>query len=94
MQTVVNASVKMSPALRARIQHLAEIRKTSAHAVMLQALEAYVSREEKREALRQEGIAAWENYQTTGLHLANAEVLGWMDKIIQGEKVPMPQCHI
>jgi predicted transcriptional regulator len=61
---------------------------------MLQALETFVSREEQREALRQDGIAAWEEYQRTGLHLTNAEVVGWMDKIIQGEKVPMPKCHI
>jgi predicted transcriptional regulator len=61
---------------------------------MLQALEVFVSREEKREAWRQEGIAAWEEYQRTGLHLTNAEVVGWMDKIIQGEKAPMPKCHI
>lgn len=94
MQPVVNTSVKMSPSLRERIQNLAEARKQSAHAVMLQALETFVSREEKREAWRQEGIAAWEEYQRTGLHLTNAEVVDWMDKIIQGEKAPMPKCHI
>jgi len=61
---------------------------------MLQAIEDFVSREEKREAWRQEGIAAWEEYQRTGLHLTNDEVIEWMDKIIQGEKAPMPKCHI
>lgn len=94
MQSVVNTSVKMSPTLRARIQNLAELRKLSAHALMLQALESFVSREEKREKWRQEGIEAWEEYQLTGLHLTNTEVIEWMDKIIQGEKEPMPQCHI
>jgi len=61
---------------------------------MLQAIEDFVSREEKREAWRQEGIAAWEEYQRTGLHLTNDEVIEWMDKIIQGEKAPLPKCHI
>lgn len=61
---------------------------------MLQAIENFVDREEKREALRQEAKAAHEHYMQTGLHLTNDEVVGWMDKIIQGEKVPMPKCHI
>ena len=94
MQATVNTSVKMSPILRERIRNLAEARKQSAHAVMLQALETFVSREEKREALRQEGIAAWEDFQRTGLHLTNTEVVEWMDTIIRGEKAPMPKCHI
>lgn len=94
MQSVVNTSVKMSPILRERILNLAEARKQSAHAIMLQALEAFVSHEEKREAWRQEGIAAWEDFQRTGLHLTNTEVVEWMDKIAQGKKVPMPKCHI
>lgn len=94
MKTVINASVKIPSALHARVVSLAETRKRTPHALMLQAIEDFISREEKREAWRQEGIAAWEEYQRTGLHLTNAEVIGWMDKIIQGEKVPMPKCHI
>ncbi len=94
MQQTVNTSVKMSPILRERIRHLAGVRNLSAHALMLQALESYVSREEKRESWRQEGIAAWEEYQRTGLHLKNSEVVDWMDKVIRGEKAPVPKCHI
>lgn len=94
MQALINKSVKISPELDSRIKNLAELRKQSVHSVMIQALEIYLTREEKREAWRQEGIEAWEEYQKTGLHLTNAEVVGWMDKIIAGENVPMPKCHI
>lgn len=94
MQTVVNTSIKMSPLLRERILNLAKARKQSAHALMLQALETFVCHEEKREAWRLEGISAWEDFQRTGLHLTNTEVIAWMDKIAQGEKMPMPKCHI
>lgn len=94
MKTIINTSVKMPPALHARVTNLAEIRKRTAHTLMLQAIENFVDREEKREALRQEAKAAHEHYMQTGLHLTNDEVVGWMDKIIQGEKVPMPKCHI
>lgn len=94
MKTIINTSVKMPPALHARVTNLAEIRQRTAHTLMLQAIENFVDREEKREALRQEAKAAYEHYMQTGLHLTNDEVVGWMDKIIQGEKVPMPKCHI
>jgi Predicted transcriptional regulator len=94
MQSVVNASVKMSPTLRERIQNLAKVRKQSAHAVMLQALETFVSREERREAWRQEGIAAWEEYKQTGLHLTQEELESWANNISQGERTPMPKCHV
>ena len=94
MQTQpIPASVKLPQGLRDRVKSLAEVRNQSAHAIMLQAIETYVDREEKREALRQEAKAAHEHYMLTGLHLTNEEVIGWMDKIIQGEKVPMPKCH-
>lgn len=94
MQASINSSVKIPSELHSRIKSLADLRKQSVHAVMRQALEAYVSREEKREAWRREGIEAWEEYQKTGLHLTNEEVIGWMDKIISGEKAQMPKCHI
>ncbi len=90
----VNASVKMPPELRDRVQTLAKIRNSSAHALMLQAIERYVDREEKREALRQDGIAAYEEYKRTGLHLTNAEVREWIEQLRQGKKAPLPKCHI
>ena len=87
-------SIKIPSELKGRIQRLAEARQRTPHALMLQAMEAFVSREEQRESLRQEGIAAWEEYQRTGLHLTGDEVRGWMDQIRRGEKVPMPKCHV
>jgi len=94
MKTQINASVKMPPALHARVISLAEARQRTPHALMLQAIEHYVSREEQRESLRQEGIAAWEEYQRTGLHLTGDEVRGWIDQIRRGERTPMPKCHV
>ena len=94
MKTQVNASVRMPSALHMRVVSLAESRQRTPHALMLQAIESYVTREEKREAWRQEGIAAWEEYQRTGLHLTGDEVRGWIDQIRQGKKAPMPKCHV
>lgn len=49
---------------------------------------------ETRKAWLAEGRQAWEDYQRTGLHLANEEVLDWMEKVIQGEDARMPKCHM
>lgn len=52
----------------------AAIRRRSVHEIMIQALERYVSREEKQEAIRQECIKAHDEYKLTGLHVADEEI--------------------
>jgi hypothetical protein len=61
---------------------------------MTPTIESFANREEQREVLRQEAKAANAHYMQTGLHLTNAEVVTWMDTIIQGEKAFLPKCHI
>jgi predicted transcriptional regulator len=95
MQTqALSTSIKIPGELRKRLQSLAETRQRTPHALMLQAIENFVSREEKREAWRQEGIAAWEEYQLTGLHLTGEEVDIWLGELAKGNDVEPPKCHI
>ncbi|WP_417292989.1 CopG family ribbon-helix-helix protein [Desulfovibrio porci] len=91
---VAATSIKISAALKARLQALAEVRQRSPHALMVQALEEYVTREEKREAWRQEGLATWEEYQRTGLHLSHAEAAAWLAELAAGNDAEPPKCHI
>jgi predicted transcriptional regulator len=60
---------------------------------MREAVEQYVSREEKREQLKQDALAAWDHYQTTGLHLNAEEADVWLAKLEAGEKAEAPKCH-
>jgi Predicted transcriptional regulator len=90
----LSTSIKIPGELRERLQSLAESRQRTPHALMIQAIENFVSREEKREAWRQEGIAAWEEYQRTGLHLTNAEAKEWLSQLAAGDNVEPPKCHI
>lgn len=53
-----------------------------------------MEREKKREQLRQDALAAWNHYQTTGLHLAAEEADAWLAKLEAGENAPAPECHI
>ena len=60
---------------------------------MREAIEEYVSREEKRQSFLQDSIDAWNHYQETGLHLTHQEVDTWLAKLEAGEDAPIPECH-
>ena len=81
MATSSTTSLKLDQKLKQRVQRLAASRRRSAHWVMREAVEQYVGREEKREKLRQDALAAWNHYQTTGLHATAAEADAWLAKL-------------
>ena len=97
MQTQANSSpisIRLPAELKARVQGLAAMRPRSTNALVVQAVAAFVEREEKREAIRQECIAAHEHYQRTGLHVTQAEVKDWIARLRQGKQTDAPICHI
>lgn len=59
--------------------------------MMREAIAQYVEREERREAFRQSGIAAWNEYQATGLHVTQAEADGWLGRLEDGEDYAAPE---
>jgi predicted transcriptional regulator len=87
-------SIKLDQDMRARVEHLAQSRQRSMHWVMREAIQQYVEHEEKREAFRQSGIRAWNEYQATGLHVTLEEADAWLAKLEAGQDVEMPKCHI
>ena len=87
-------SLKLESELKERVQRLAAARRRSPHWVMREAVEQYVGREEKREQLRQDALAAWNHYQTTGLHATAEEADAWLAKLEAGEDDEAPECHV
>jgi predicted transcriptional regulator len=61
--------------------------------MMREAIAQYLEREERREAFRQDGIRAWEEYQATGLHLIEAEADAWLAELEAGRDADPPACH-
>ncbi|MCJ2141993.1 CopG family ribbon-helix-helix protein [Methylobacterium sp. E-066] len=86
-------SIKLDDTLKGRVQHLAEIRRRTPHWIMREAIMQYVEREEKREALRQETLKAWEDTQATGLHATAAEVETWLATWGSENELQPPECH-
>jgi predicted transcriptional regulator len=94
MHSASTTSLKLDPDMKARIQRLAVARRRSSHWIMREAIDEYVSREEKRQSFLQAAVAAWEDYQKTGLYLTQEEADTWMAKLEAGEDAPIPECHI
>ena len=93
MATLSTTSLKLDSALKERVHRLASARRRSAHWVMREAVEQYVEREEKREQLRQDALAAWADYQATGLHVTAEEADAWLAGLEAGNHAATPKCH-
>jgi predicted transcriptional regulator len=94
MPTPATTSLKLDVELKKRVQRLASARRRSAHWIMREAVEQYVGHEEKREAFRKDALAAWNDYQATGLHATPEEADAWLAKLEAGEDAEAPECHI
>ena len=91
---IQSTTLKVDIDIKERVKRLAEARNRTPHRIMVDAINEYVEREEKREAFRQDGIRAWEEYQATGLHVPHNETDAWLAKLEQGQDVEPPACHV
>jgi len=89
----VVTSIKLDDELKGRVQDLAAARRRSSHWIMREAIAQYVEREEKREALRQDTLKAWEEFQATGLHATAEEVESWLSSWGTEDELPAPVCR-
>jgi predicted transcriptional regulator len=86
-------SLKLDPAIKAKINRLAVSRNRTAHWLMREAIAQFVEREEKREAFRQETLAAFQEFQETGLHITGDEAFAWLDSWGSDNELAAPECH-
>jgi predicted transcriptional regulator len=93
MATQSTTSLKLDDELKKKVQRLASARRRSTHWILREAVEEYVGREEKREKLRQDALAAWTHYQETGLYATAKEADAWLAKLEAGEDAEAPECH-
>jgi predicted transcriptional regulator len=86
-------TLKLDAAIQERVKRLADARHRTPHGLMLEAIQQYVEREEKRDAFRQDASRAWTEYQATGRHVTQEEADAWLAKLEAGEDVDPPECH-
>jgi predicted transcriptional regulator len=92
MPSPSTTSLKLDVEIKERVRRLASAPRRSPHWLMREAIEEYVEREEKREQFRQDGLAAWAHYQTTGLHATAEEADTWLAKLEAGKDARLPKC--
>ena len=93
MPDATTTSLKLDSQIRDRVRRLASARRRSPHWLMREAIEEYVEREEKREQFRRDALAAWDHYQTTGLHVTGEEADAWLAKLESGKDSRPPKCR-
>ncbi|MGH7123767.1 MAG: CopG family ribbon-helix-helix protein [Stellaceae bacterium] len=93
MPAAATTSLKLDPKIKARLRKLARARQRSSHWLMREAVEQYVTREEKREQLRRDALAAWSEYQESGRHVTQKEADAWLRRLEAGEDVEPPKPH-
>ena len=86
-------TLKLEAELKTRLQQLAQARRRSSHWLMREAIEQYVEREEQREQVRQDALAAWAEYQATGQHVTAEEADVWLALLEAGEDAKPPAAH-
>ena len=89
-----STTIKIDDSIRNRVKRLAESRQRTPHWLMQEAIREYVDREEKREALRQDAMRAWNEYQATGLHATFEEADSWLAKLANDQSAEPPACHV
>jgi predicted transcriptional regulator len=84
-------SLKLDPDIKSRVRKLAVARRRSAHWVMREAIERYVTQEEQREQFWSEAMAAWEEYQATGEYVSAKDMDTWLARLEAGDDAALPR---
>lgn len=93
MTVPTTTSLKLDAETKARLQRLATARRRSAHWLMREAIEQYIAREEANQQLRDDALAAWDQYQATGKHVTAEEADAWLAQLEAGQDTPPPESH-
>ena len=93
MNAVRPIAVKLDQDTRDRLKRLADAKDRSTHWMLREAVTQFVEREEKREAFREAGLKAWEEFQATSKHVTHDEADAWLAKLEAGEAAAVPECH-
>jgi predicted transcriptional regulator len=94
MPTTSGTNLKLDPEVMRRVDQLAVARSRSSDSIVREAIGEYLTRAEKREQFKRDAIAAWEDYQATGLHVTDEEFDEWVVKLEAGEDALPPKCHV
>lgn len=91
--SIAPTAIKIDQNTKDRMKRLAEARDRTPHWLMKEAISQYLEREEQREALKQDTLNAWAEFQKTGLHATSSEVQSWLATWGEENETTAPTCH-
>ena len=83
----VTQAIKLNDDTNNRLKALANLSNRSAHWVLREALQRYLTEEERFEREKAEDIAEYNDYLLTGKALANKTVIAWLSELASGKKI-------
>jgi predicted transcriptional regulator len=92
--TTGTVSVKLDADYRDRLRSLAQSQKRTPHYLMKEAIQGYVDQAEVQQNFINAGIASYEEYQRTGLHITHEEFDTWLSTWGTDNEQPAPACHL
>jgi predicted transcriptional regulator len=83
-------TIRLPPALRARLTRIAKDADRSVHSLIIEAIEKHADYEEKMRALLKEARAADAEMDRTGEVYRAEDVHAWAQRLAHGEAAPFP----
>jgi predicted transcriptional regulator len=87
----ITQGIKLDDETNKRLKTLSLQRKRSAHWLMRDAIERYLTEEEQYEREKAEDISEYEDYLQTGRGLSQKEMGAWLDKLVENKNAPWPK---
>ena len=84
-------TLKLPPALKARVAALAKKSGRSPHNLMLEAIERHTTREERMHEFVKEALAADRDIDRNGGVYAAADVHAWLERLARNKKAARPK---
>ena len=76
-------AVKLDQSTRRRLKKLAGVKDRTAHWLMKEAIARYLEQEERYEQEKADDLSRWQNYVLRGEHLAQEEMMTWLDSLVE-----------
>ena len=93
MNSTCPVSIKLDQFTPDRLKRLADAKGRTTQWLPRQAVSKYLMCEEAREAFRAAGLQAWDQYQSTGLHVTHDDADDWLARLQADEAAAVPEGH-
>ena len=93
MNSTRPVSIKLDQFTPDRLKRLADAKGRTTQWLPRQAVSKYLMCEEAREAFRAAGLQAWDQYQSTGLHVTHDDADDWLARLQADEAAAVPEGH-